>query len=126
MQLKFPKPVKQLKARKHIKARRRRKTYVDKNGHEFLYGTLAHSLRRLELYKRAGGQAFLVTPGIAIVDRWAKCEGCGTPIGWENFGPLAGEWSHEGVRHCDCLKCGRYLCHACHNKRHHGRLGSRP
>lgn len=67
-----------------------------KGGHEYLYGVAAHFWRRLEIYRRAGGDVALIgTHGDfeSIEDlQPGNCEGCAEthPVGWHE-----GEWHHD-------------------------------
>ena len=113
MALKYPKP----------KRASKRKTRIDKNGHEFLYGVKEHLLRRIELFGRAGG--IVTVYGIPTDATFsyeatgsAACEQCGMRVWWD--GPGGGHWIHLERRHCDCLTCCIFGCKSCHTKLHHG------
>lgn len=81
VKLAFPKP----------KKRNKRKTFW-RNGHEYLYGRKAHLLRRVEIYKRAGGIVALWPDGGQTDCLFGMCEGCEQrhPVGWHE-----GEWHHN-------------------------------
>lgn len=104
-----------------------KKRTFTKDGHEYLYGVAAHFWRRLEIYRRAGGDVALIdgTSGDfeSIEDlRTGMCEGCAEthPVGWNE-----GEWHHDvktkGGRRCDCLSCGLWVCKPFH-RLYHNRL----
>ncbi len=102
-----------------------------KDGHEYLVGIPAHFWRRLEIYRRAGGDIALID-GISgdfesIEDlQPAMCEGCAEthPVGW-----YEGEWHHNvkshGGKRCDCAACGLYVCRAWHEAFHNRVIATR-
>jgi len=112
MKLAFPKP----------KRSRRKGTRTNKAGHEFLAGTKAHFWRRVEMYRRAGGDIFVICNDKGMPDAWvdlriAACEMCGRPISW-----TLAQWAHLiHWRHCDCFskKCNMLICRSCHAADHH-------
>lgn len=66
--------------------------------HEYLVGVLAHTKRRLEVFRNAGGEADWFDeddPSTVQEIQPAICQGCVEPhlIGWED-----GEW-HHNVKH---------------------------
>lgn len=102
-----------------------------KDGHEYLVGVQAHFWRRLEIYRRAGGDVALID-GISgdfesIEDlRPGMCEGCAETheVGW-----YEGEWHHnvksKGGRRCDCAAHGLWVCKAWHKAFHNRVIGVR-
>jgi hypothetical protein len=97
-----------------------RKGSYFKDDHEYLVGVKAKFWRRLEIYRRAGGDVALIN-GIdgdfeTVEDlQPGNCEGCAEthPVGWAE-----GEWHHnvksKGGRRCDCKNCGLWVCRAWH------------
>src|SRR5260221_2365411 len=68
-----------------------------KDGHEYLVGVLAHTLRRIEIYKNAGGDAHLFDtdrPDLVEDLAPATCQGCVERhlIGWDSE---EGQWHHN-------------------------------
>jgi hypothetical protein len=104
-----------------LSARRTRlktKQSYRKGDHEYLVGILAHTRRRLEIFRAAGGEAswFDETDPASVEEiKPATCQGCVEPhlIGWNE-----GEWHHNvkshGGKRCDCLACGLFLCRMIH------------
>jgi len=91
-----------------------------KDGHEYLVGVLAHTRRRLEIFRNAGGEATWFDesdPATVEEIKPATCQGCVEPhlIGWDND---EGHWHHNvksrGGKRCDCAACGLYICPMIH------------
>jgi hypothetical protein len=89
-----------------------------KGDHQYLVGILAHTRRRLEIFRNAGGEATWFDesdPGSVEEIRPATCQGCVEPhlVGWTE-----GEWHHNvkshGGKRCDCAACGLFLCRMIH------------
>lgn len=82
-----------------------KKSFISFAGHQYLYGLEDHTMRRVQIFTRAG----------------AICEGCKIPhyVNWD-----IGEWHHtqktKGGRRCDGMCCGIWVCKDWHEK-HHGR-----
>jgi hypothetical protein len=96
----------------------KRKQNYFRGEHEYLEGVLAHTQRRLEIFRNAGGEAewFDKTDPTTVEEiRPATCQGCVEPhlIGW-----FQGEWHHnvktKGGKRCDCAKCGLFVCAMIH------------
>jgi hypothetical protein len=89
-----------------------------RNGHEYLETPREMTLRRMEIYRNAGGEVqwFDESDPSTIEDlKAATCQGCVEPhlIGW-----LDAEWHHnvksKGGRRCDCEACGMFVCKSWH------------
>lgn len=87
-----------------------------KDGHEYLATGFEKIVRRMAIYRAAGGEVTWFDPPDAstIEDmKAATCQGCTEPhlIGW-----LDGEWHHncERKKKCDSVACALYVCHAFH------------
>lgn len=96
-----------------------------KDGHEYLVGVLAHTRRRLEIFRNAGGEATWFDesdPSTIEEIKPATCQGCVEPhlIGWDSE---EGHWHHNCVlrKKCDSAACALYVCHAFH-RAFHGRI----
>ena len=98
-----------------------KKTYRRGN-HEYLVGVLAHTKRRLTVFRNAGGEATWFDPDDpASVEeiKPAICQGCSETheVGW-----LDGEWHHNvrshGGKRCDCAGCALYVCGPWHRQFH--------
>lgn len=95
------------------------RTY-SRDGHEYLYGILAKTQRRIEVFEAAGG---IVTwfdksdPSTVEEIQPAICQGCAEPhyLGWNDG---TGEWHHNvkshGGKRCDCAACGLFVCPMIH------------
>jgi hypothetical protein len=96
-----------------------------KDGHEYLVGVLAHTRRRLEIFRNAGGEATWFDesdPSTVEEIKPAMCQGCAEThlVGW-----LEGEWSHpksKGERRCDCAEHSLWVCRTWHVVSGHGRV----
>jgi len=115
---------KRKRARLGLPAKRKGNETYWRKGHEYLVGRVAHALRRLEVYKNAGGDAHIFdldNPDLADDFKTGMCQGCAETheVSW-----YEGEWHHNvktlGGRRCDCAACGLWVCSAWH-KRYHGR-----
>lgn len=100
-----------------LRPRKVKRTYM-RNGHEYLVGVLAHTRRRLEIFRAAGGEAIWPDendPSTVEEVRAAKCQGCveGHLVGWND-----GQWHHnvrsKGGKRCDCAACGLFVCQRWH------------
>ena len=87
-----------------------------KGDHEYLVGILAHTRRRLEIFRAAGGEATWfdeADPSSVEEIKPATCQGCVEPhlVGWRE-----GEWHHgcELRKKCDSAKCALYICVIAH------------
>lgn len=87
-----------------------------KDGHEWLYGERAHLLRRIEIFRNAGGDVALIEDSTSYsVEELqpATCQGCVEPhlVGWSD-----GEWHHACTlrKKCDAVKCALFLCPIAH------------
>lgn len=107
-----------------IRPKRAKQTYT-RGDHEYLSGVLAHTRRRLEIFRNAGGEAdWFDEDDAATVQelRPATCQLCAEAhlVGWEE-----GEWHHnvksKGGKRCDCASCGLFVCHSSH-VRYHNRV----
>ena len=86
--------------------------------HEYLVGILAHTRRRLEIFRNAGGEAtwFDESDPTSVEEiQPATCQGCVEPhlVGWLND---QGHWHHACPlrKKCDSLKCALYVCPTWH------------
>jgi len=93
--------------------------------HEYLHGERAHLLRRMEIFRNAGGEVMLFedSSSYSVGEICpATCQLCVEThfVGWEE-----GEWHHnvksKGGKRCDCAACGLFVCSASH-KRYHNRV----
>jgi hypothetical protein len=100
------------------KTRARTKATYRREGHEYLVGVLAHTMRRLQIFRNAGGEADWFDeddPSTVQEIRPATCQGCVEPhlIGWDE-----GQWHHnvktKGGKRCDCAACGMFVCPMVH------------
>lgn len=112
----------QLSARK---TREQTKRTYRRGEHEYLVGILAHTQRRLEIFRNAGGEADWFDeddPNSVQEIRPAICQGCTEPhlIGWDN---REGQWHHACTlrKKCDSLKCALYVCLPWHTVNIHKR-----
>lgn len=110
--------------RPQLRQRKDRTWSRDRNGHtyEYLVGFLDHVKRRIEIYKRAGGDAVLfdeAQPEMVEDLKSATCQGCPEPhlVGFNE-----GEWFHnsktKGGRRCDCVECSLFTCKPFHIRYH--------
>jgi len=100
------------------KTQQQTKRTFERNGHEYLVGVLAHTRRRLEIFRNAGGEATWFDesdPASVEEIKPATCQGCTEPhlIGWSE-----GHWHHnvksKGGKRCDCAACGMFVCAMIH------------
>lgn len=89
-----------------------KKRTFTKDGHEYLYGILAHTQRRIEIFTAAGGEVIWwdkTDPSAIEETRAANCQLCAEThlVGW-----LEGEWHHACKlrKKCDSVKCGLFGC----------------
>jgi hypothetical protein len=89
--------------------------------HEYIFGLLAKTKRRLEVYRAAGGEAdwFDESDPESIIDvKPAMCQGCEIPhaISWNGEGAPKGEWQHDCAlkKKCDSVRCSLYVCFYVH------------
>jgi hypothetical protein len=102
--------------------RKRPKHSYRRGEHEYLVGILAHTRRRLEIFRNAGGEATWFDgkdPNSVEEIKPATCQGCVEPhlVGWAE-----GEWHHNvkshGGKRCDCAKCALFVCVLWHKAFH--------
>lgn len=102
--------------------RKQKPASFTRNGHEYLFGVLAHTRRRLEIFRNAGGEATWFDeshPAMVEEIQPATCQGCseGHLVGW-----LEGHWHHAmkstGGRRCDCAEHALWVCPAWHRAFH--------
>ena len=84
--------------------------------HEYLVGVLAHTQRRLEIFRNAGGEAEWfdrTDPNTVEEIRPANCQGCAEThlIGWAD-----GQWHHACKlrKKCDSIACALFVCATWH------------
>ncbi len=94
--------------------------------HEYLVGILAHTRRRLEIFRAAGGEADWIDesdPNSVEEIRPAMCQGCAEthPVGWSND---EAHWHHACTlrKKCDSLACALYVCVMWHTLFGHKRV----
>lgn len=118
-------------ARRLLRERRKQRwgtaskpTSYRRGEHEYLHGMLAHTQRRLEIFRNAGGEATWFDPtDPRTVEEIspAICQGCVEPheVNWEE----TGEWHHNCPlrKKCDSVACALYVCPSWH-KRYHNRV----
>lgn len=97
----------------------KRRTFT-RDGHEYLYGVLAHTKRRIEVYRAAGGEViWWDTDDPEAVQELApaNCQLCAEThlVGWTE-----GEWDHQCKlrKKCDAVKCSAFGCNKGHVIRH--------
>jgi hypothetical protein len=104
------------------KTRVQTKRTYRKGDHEYLVGILAHTRRRLEIFRNAGGEATWFDekdPSSVEEIKPATCQGCVEPhlVGW-----IEGSWHHNvkshGGKRCDCAACALWVCEAWHSRYH--------
>lgn len=90
-------------------------TYT-RNRHEYLATLFEKTMRRMAIFRAAGGEVtWFNPPDPDTIEEMkpATCQGCVEPhlIGWEE-----GEWHHncELKKKCDSVACALFVCHAFH------------
>jgi hypothetical protein len=105
-----------------IKGKRPERRSFKRDGHEYLETAREMTLRRMEIYRNAGGEVrwFDEADPNSIEDlKPAQCQGCVEPhlVGWAEA-----EWHHnsrsKGGRRCDCAACGMFVCKPWHLRFH--------
>jgi len=107
-----------------IRPKRAKQTYT-RGEHEYLVGERAHLLRRMEIFRNAGGEVVLFEDSSSYTVEEIKpaiCQGCVEPheVPWDN---AYGHWHHncELRKKCDAIACALYVCESWH-RRYHNRV----
>lgn len=97
-----------------------KKRTFTKDGHEHVFGMLAKTQRRIEVFEAAGGEVIWwdrTDPSTVQEFRPANCQLCAEThlVGWEE-----GEWDHQCPlrKKCDAVKCSAFGCSRGHVLRH--------
>lgn len=91
-----------------------------KDGHEWVFGVLAKTQRRIDVFTAAGGEVIWwdkTDPETVEELAPANCQLCAEThyVGW-----LEGEWDHQCKlrKKCDAVKCSAFGCNKGHVARH--------
>lgn len=101
-----------------------------KGEHEYLVGERAHLLRRMEIFRNAGGEVVLLEDSSSYTVEEispATCQGCVEPhfVSWDNTDAA---WHHNCPlrKKCDSIACALYVCRPWHERYHNRIIATRP